>query len=284
MGQAARAFLNGLLLAGVVLLGQAAAARPLDDVTRSGTLNIAVYRDNPPFSFHHQGELVGIDIDLGRLVAERLGVAPSYMEITAGETMDDDLRNAVWKGHYISRSVADLMLGVPYDPAFGQRNPEIALFAPYAQEEFVLVSDPARVGADPKLLAFRAGKIAVELNSLPDFFLSTTLNGTLRDSVVHVANAEAAARELMQARVAGAMGTRSGLEWALGKQLRQLQVQSADMSGFGRTRWPIGVAVKENSRDLGYAAEDAINEVVASGAMAAIYRAHGASYRPAPPL
>jgi polar amino acid transport system substrate-binding protein len=152
------------------------------------------------------------------------------------------------------------------------------------QEEFVLVSDPARVGADPKLPAFRAGKIAVELNSLPDFFLSTTLNGMLRDSVVHVANAEAAARELMQARVAGAMATRSCLEWALGKQLGQLQVQSGDMSGFGRTRWPIGLAVKENSRDLGYAAEDAIKEVVANGALAAIYRAQGVNYRPAPPL
>jgi hypothetical protein len=56
------------------------------------------------------------------------------------------------------------------------------------------------------------------------------------------------------------------------------------MRGFGRTRWPIGVAVKENSRDLGYAAEDAINEVVASGALAAIYRAHRVNYRPAPPL
>ena len=56
------------------------------------------------------------------------------------------------------------------------------------------------------------------------------------------------------------------------------------MSGFGRTRWRIGVAVKENSRDLGYAAEEAINEIIASGAMAAIYRAHGVNYRPAPPL
>jgi hypothetical protein len=59
MGQAARAFLSGLLLAGVVLFGEAAAAPPLDGVTRSGTLNIAVYRDNPPFSFHQQGDLVG---------------------------------------------------------------------------------------------------------------------------------------------------------------------------------------------------------------------------------
>ena len=64
----------------------------------------------------------------------------------------------------------------------------------------------------------------------------------------------------MQARVAGAMATRSCLEWALGKQLRQLQVQSAEMSGFGRTRWPIGLAVRRISRDLSYAAEDAINK------------------------
>jgi hypothetical protein len=45
-----------LLLAGVVVLfGQVTAARPLDDVVISGPLNIAVYRDNPPFAFRSEG-------------------------------------------------------------------------------------------------------------------------------------------------------------------------------------------------------------------------------------
>ena len=51
-----------------------AVARPLDEVMQAGTLRIAVYRDNPP-SFYRDGRLVGIDVDLGRRLADQLGGA-----------------------------------------------------------------------------------------------------------------------------------------------------------------------------------------------------------------
>jgi ABC-type amino acid transport substrate-binding protein len=255
-------------------------ARPFDDVVRDGTLRVGVYRDNPPFSFHNGGTLVGIDVELGRRIAQRLGVEATFMEITAGEKVDDDLRNAVWKGHYLGGGVADIMLHVPYDPAFANRNPEAALFAPYAEEEFVLVSDPARVGGDPKLLALRSGKIGVELDSLPDFFLTASYGGALRDAVVHFPSTEAAAQALVGGELVAVMATRSRLEAALGDRLPSLQVQAADFRGFGRQRWPLGIAVKENARDLGYAVEDAITELMTEGSIAAIYRAYGVGYVP----
>ena len=49
-------------------------ARPLDDIVEDGTIIIAVYRDFPPFSYHRDGLLVGTDVDLGRVIAKRLGV------------------------------------------------------------------------------------------------------------------------------------------------------------------------------------------------------------------
>ena len=151
------------LLAGVAALCNVACARPLDDVVQSGAVRIGVYRDNPPFSFRRDGKLVGVDVDIGRAIAERLKLEPTYMEITAGETVDDDLRNAVWKGHYLGGGVVDLMLSVPYDRSFAQRNPNAAFFAPYLGQEFALARSPSAADGTG-LEAFRSEKIGVDGN------------------------------------------------------------------------------------------------------------------------
>ena len=190
---------------GVAALCNVASARPLDDVVRAGAVRIGVYRDNPPFSFRRDGKLVGVDVDIGRTIAERLKVEPTYIEITAGETVDDDLRNAVWKGHYLGGGGADLMLSVPYDRAFAQRNPNAAFFAPYLAKSSRLARSPSAAD-DTGLEAFRSEKIGVELGSLPDFFLTSTLQCALRANVVHFQTVPEAARALL----AGQSGGRDG--------------------------------------------------------------------------
>jgi polar amino acid transport system substrate-binding protein len=267
------------LLAGPSVLCAVASARPLDDVVSAGALRIGVYRDNPPFSFRRDGKLVGVDVDIGRAIAERLKVDPAYMEITAGETVDDDLRNAVWKGHYLGGGVADVMLGVPYDRAFAQRNPNAAFFAPYLRQEFALARSPSAAdGAG--LEAFRSEKIGVELGSLPDFFLTSTFQGALRANVVHFETVREAAKALLAGQVAGVMVTRIQLEDALGERLKDFDVSAVSMQPLGRSTWQIGIAVKEDSRDLGYAAEDILAVLIADGTMAAIFRSYGLTYRP----
>jgi polar amino acid transport system substrate-binding protein len=267
------------LLAGPSVLCAVASARPLDDVVSAGALRIGVYRDNPPFSFRRDGKLVGVDVDIGRAIAERLKVDPAYMEITAGETVDDDLRNAVWKGHYLGGGVADVMLGVPYDRAFAQRNPNAAFFAPYLRQEFALARSPSAAdGAG--LEAFRSEKIGVELGSLPDFFLTSTFQGALRANVVHFETVREAAKASLAGQVAGVMATRIQLEDALGERLKDFDVSAVSMQPLGRSTWQIGIAVKEDSRDLGYAAEDILAVLIADGTMAAIFRSYGLTYRP----
>jgi len=267
------------LLAGPSVLCAVASARPLDDVVSAGAVRIGVYRDNPPFSFRRDGKLVGVDVDIGRALAERLKVEPTYMEITAGETVDDDLRNAVWKGHYLGGGVADVVLGVPYDRAFAQRNPNAAFFAPYLRQEFALAHSPSAAGGTG-LEAFRSEKIGVELGSLPDFFLTSTLQGALRANVVHFQTVREAAKALLAGQVAGVMATRIQLEDALGERLKDFAVSAATMQPLGRSTWQIGIAVKEDSRDLGYAAEDILAALIADGTMAAIFRSYGLTYRP----
>ncbi|HYN40066.1 MAG TPA: transporter substrate-binding domain-containing protein [Rhodospirillales bacterium] len=272
-----------------VLLGSSAgdaAARPLDEVTQAGALRVAVYRDNAPFSFHRDGELVGIDVDLARLLAKHLDVRADWMEIGADENVDDDLRNAVWKGHYLGGGVADVMMSVPYDPLFAQRNPQVVLFAPYFRQEFVAVrreGDTAG-GFTPAFAATPlAGKrIGVEIDSLPDFFFTTVGGGRLREDVVHFPTPQATLDALLAGRVATASATRSQAESILASRRTGFAVTPLAMPGFGKSTWTIGVAVKENARDLGWSIEDVVTGLIADGGMAEIFRAYGVNYAPPP--
>jgi polar amino acid transport system substrate-binding protein len=201
------------------------------------------------------------------------------MEITAGETVDDDLRNAVWKGHYLGGGGVDLMLGVPYDRVFALRNPNAAFFAPYLRQEFALARSPSAAD-DIGLAAFRSEKIGVELGSLPDFFLTSTLQGALRANVVHFGTVREGAKAFLAGQVAGLMATRIQLEDAVGEPLKDYQVSAVSMQTLRRSTWQTGIAVKEDSRDLGYAAEDIITALIADGIMAAVFRNYGLTYRP----
>lgn len=64
---------------------------------QAGTLRVAVYADYAPFSARGKG----IDVALAQSLAERLGMRAEIVEFPPDENMSDDLRNMVWKGHYL---------------------------------------------------------------------------------------------------------------------------------------------------------------------------------------
>jgi len=75
-------FLKAALAAvvGLGLMGAQAAARSLDDIIQSGTIRIGVNPNFPPMSSYGQtNELEGFDIDVGRKIAEALGVTPEFV-------------------------------------------------------------------------------------------------------------------------------------------------------------------------------------------------------------
>ena len=79
-------------------------ARSLDDIVESGVIEIAVYNDFPPYSFiDEQGRETGLDIDIGRHIAQALNVEPKWLWFDADETLGDDLRNVIWKGRKIDK-------------------------------------------------------------------------------------------------------------------------------------------------------------------------------------
>lgn len=258
-------------------LPRRAGARPLDEVTAAGRLRVAVYRDNPPFSSRDGGALAGVDVDLARIIAERLGVGIEYMELTAGETVADDLRNAVWKGHYLGGGVADIMMHVPYDREFGLRNAEAVLFAPYQRERFALARNPMRM-TQPMLAALPDEPVGVEVDSIPDFFLLGAFGGRLRDRVVHYTTIPEAVAALTAGEVAAVVATQSQVEAALGGRAKDFPVTPVTFPGMMASSWDIGLAVKDNSRDLAYAVGDVVAAMLEDGTVAAVFARHGVTH------
>ncbi len=100
-GDAAREAAVSVMSRRAALLAAAGVALPvvaqqeasaLERIRARGRLSVAVYQELPPFS-------------------------------VGGEGMDDDLRNMVWRGHYLGFGPADVMLHVPVDAPLMRNNP-----------------------------------------------------------------------------------------------------------------------------------------------------------------
>lgn len=251
--------------------GQAA---PLDTVLERGVMRIAVYRDFPPFSNEVDGALAGVDVAIGRHIAEELGVRPDFLPLTADETVSGDLRNGVWKGPKTGGGVADLMLHVPYDREFFATEEFVVLLGAYFQEELVVARKTA-----PATLAQLAGeRIGVETDGIADLYLGFAFGGALRDGLVHFMTYEAMAAALFDGTLDAIVGPRGQIEAALGDRRRRFNVVVPAMPGLMKPRWTLGMAVRHDSRDLAYAVDDIIGRLVEDGTIARIFAAHGLTY------
>ena len=272
------------LLIGVVaaLLAWAgnAAARSLDDILEKGELSVAVYRDFPPFSSRRDGKLTGIDLDLAQALAVRLKLRLSVMELTAGDSVDDDLRNGVWKGHYLSHQVADVMLHIPVDRVFALRNTNAVIFSPYFRERLVVARNPDKVVAGDSVSIFEQEKVGVELATLADMYLTAQLREKAVANVVHFPNLDRAAEALIKGEVAAVMGTEVELAAALGKNASRFPMAPMEAPGLTKPAWDLGIAVKDSNRQLGHVLEDAMLAMRTDGTIAAIFHRHGVPYHP----
>lgn len=271
--------LTGAVLCFGVALAGAAQAAPLDTVRERGTLTIGVYRDFPPFSSVEKGQVAGVDVDIGREIAHRMTLTPSILEITADEDVDDDLRNGVWRGPVTGGVVADVMMHIPYDLNLGARNDMAVLFSPYYQETLAV----ARSRPTLNVVELSEERVGVELDSLSDLYLSGAFGGSMRDSTHRYLTYADAARAIGSGEVTALMGPRSQIEDAL-RHLTPDQRQKMVLSipgtpGLSMQSWPLGMAVKVDSRDLAYAVGDVVAAMVADGTMAAIFQKHGLTYQ-----
>ncbi len=173
----------------------------------------------------------------------RLELSP----VQAGETVEDDLRNHIWRGGVVDRSVANLMLHVPYSRELETRSELAVLVQPYYTEAFVVACDPARLEDEVSLAAFAGSTIGVELDSLPDFYLGSTLGGRLREGLVHYRRPEDGLDALLRGEITAFMGLRSQVEAGLGSERERFDLGSIPLAGLPGASWAIGAAVREDT-------------------------------------
>ena len=266
--QSAAALLAAGPLAGTVH------AQALDAVRKRGRLSVAVYNEMPPF--HDRGQ--GIDVELARALAKALGVELSLLPFNADENMNDDLRNMVWRGHYLGFGPADVLLHVPVDRPLMQENPRVAIFAPYYRERLVVARDLAQVPKMDSLDDFGSRRIAVPGQSLSGWLLIGAENGRYREQLLtQWKDGTGAAAALLRGEVAGAAGTASELESVLAGDARF----AIDPLPLPRARdgWAVGCAVKKESTDLAQALQEAMNQLAQSGELKRIFAASKVSWR-----
>jgi ABC-type amino acid transport substrate-binding protein len=253
-------------------------AGDLEAVRQRGRLRVAVYNDFMPFSKAGKG----IDVELAHALAGKLGLAAEVVGFTADEDMNDDLRNMVWKGHYLGTQPADLMMHVPVDTYLAKANDKVRIFGAYHREALAVARDTARIqafsgSAAVALEIFTLEKIGVETATLADSFLLGVLNGRLRENVVHFKNVAEAAQALQRGAVAAVLAPRSELEAALLGQTK-FPVETANLSELKVGGWPLGMAVKVEECELAEAILGALAELKREGVVADIFKRHGITY------
>lgn len=299
-----RAFLGGLLSLGAATgaLAQTANTKKpiypdtldtigesLDEIIAKGRIKIAVYEDYRPFSFIDGDNLKGIDIDIAGMIASELDLKLELMAVPAGENVDEDLRNFIWRGPRIGAKsegsivvdgVANLMLHIPYDRVLDTRNELAVLFSPYFQDRVTIARDPAQFeSSDFSLFDLEGKALAVELDTLGDTYLSSTWGGKLRSGIRRFRRADEGLAALMDGDVAAFMGPVSQIEGALGDRSEDFDIDQVVLPGLTIDNWSVGAAVRENARDLRWAAGDIIEAAVKNGQMAHIFENYGVRYR-----
>lgn len=268
------------------LLAAASPAWPLTDeegglyekIRASGSLKIAIYKDNAPFSEETGNEPAGLDVDIGRALAASLGLSASFLPFRAGEDMVADLRWMVEKGHYLGFGPADMMMRVPVDKQLMFANRKVIIFAPYMSERPVLVRDTRQLEpvALPEDLVGKA--IAAETGAGLTSVLMLQANGQLKPYVRLHPTGIAAARAVIDGEAAAAYTTRSQAETALrqaGGASRFIQLDELSLSHMAAKGWPVGIAVLAANRRLRMDLEEGMAKIRASGELLKIFQTHG---------
>ncbi len=257
-------------------------AAPLAKVKALGVLRVVVYKDNRPWSWEEGGKLVGLDVDLAHAIATKLGVRADVAQLVADESVDDDLRNGVWKGGLLGFMPGDIMLHIPFDRTFAARNDQVAIVAPYYRESFQFAGQKGEIELEAPPTQWRGKRLAVELDSIPDFYLIGAFGGILAKDVVHYPTGAEAFAALAAGKADAVLASRAQIEAGLRDSGATTIVRrKGHLPAFTSPGWDIGMAVKENSRTLGDAVEEIMAAMIASGEMKALFDTRGVAWTPA---
>ena len=250
----------------------------IDQIMDQGFMTFAVYEDYPPYSWEEAGKPRGIDIDIARIIAEDLGVAPRFKFVTAGENLDADLRNNIWQGPVVGGAVSNVMLRVPYDSAFNCRVEQVVFTGQYMTESIAIAySEADYPDGGPVPAYFRIDTVAVENDSIADFYLTSFAGGQLARGVRRYPTMQAAMQALAEGEVMAAMGPLAQLEYGA---VDGIAIHQPPLPGFAKSRWTLGTGSHFAYRGLSYSVDDAIFAALSDGRIAEIFESYGLTHQP----
>lgn len=257
----------GALAATGVPLGAFAAGDGLAGVKARGTLVVAVYNDMPPFNDRGRG----IDVELAGALAQALGVKLSLMPFPAGEEMGDDLRNMVWKGHYLGYGPADVMLHVPVEAPLMEATPQVRIFAPYWHDRVMIARNVAQLPHLETLAQLDGKRVAVPGKTLAGWLMIGADGGAYRDQLTTTwKDGVEAAAALQRGEFAAAAGLDSELASVLAGDPRFVITPLPTLHN-SRSGWAVGLAVKKDAADLAAALQKAVDDLAASEQLRQIF-------------
>jgi ABC-type amino acid transport substrate-binding protein len=259
------------------------AGQDLDEIQERGFIEIGVYADFAPWSYIKDGKTVGVDIELGKMIAAELGVEARFNMLAADENVDADLRNMVIRGPIVGGRASNIMMHVPYSFEFQCRNEAVVITGLYHREQIAIAyrKDAYKDGKFPLPAYFRFDPVGVENDSLSDFYLTSLNNGMLLPMITHYPKIEDAFDGLRKAEVKAVMGQLSQLDHLKDETIG---VHTPPLVGLATGKWPIAIAVRFNWRSLSYAVDDAIGAGLKDGRVLAIFKKFGLTLTPTEPF
>ncbi len=196
-------------------------------IQERGEIRIGVKFDVPPFGFKNpqSNEVEGFDVDMGRFIAEELGVEPKFVEAISDNRIP-----------FLKRGTVDLILSTMTINA--ERDKEIDFSEPYyIAEGRILVPK----GSDIKGLEDLAGKNVCTA-------LGSTYEETLRERApkakLKLVDTYSECLELLQNEAVDAVSTDDVILTGM-----IIQDDSLEMVGDRLTTEPYGAGMKEGERD-----------------------------------
>lgn len=229
-----------------------------------------------------------MDVELAQALAKALGVKLKLIWAPAGEKLDDDLRDYIWRSSQLhNQQLADLMMRVPYDRDYSQKrnelgeleNDHVVMFGPYQNEQWQVAYDRRRLDSVGSVAVFEQHPIGVEVDSVPSFYLTSVFNGMLAAKTHHYPGVPQAFAAMKAGEVDAVMAMRGEIDWQV-HEANDPQVALAQNAypNMGKQRWEIGMAVHESNRQLSYAVEEALESLIREGSVQAIYASYGLQY------
>lgn len=243
-------------------------------VKKSGLLRVAFYKDFAPFS----NEGAGADVDIAAALAARLGLKMTPMFFDADENMGDDLRNMVWKGHYMGYGPADMMMHAPVDREYMARQDKVEFLAPYHRERYAIAYDRRRVDNLETMAAFEKLPCGVVVDTLPDSLMLSADGGRYRSQLKHFKTLSEAMLALRSGAVVGVMALQGELEGAVAGDA-DFPVVPAPLALLNTRQWPVGIAIRKGEPQLGRAIIEAMNALIAEREIERILARHHIKWR-----